>query len=199
MKISIFGDSIIWGAFLPFRGAWSNLLRNYLEGIDDRFAVYDLGIDTNTTEDLLTRFKSEAGARKPDLLIFAIGTNDSAFREPRHKNLTPVDNFKKNIKRLIDESKQFTNKIIFVGLAKGDDSKTMPLPRSSSGKHYTKKDVSEYNEIIKDLCAKEGIDFVDIYNELKDEDFDDGVHPNLGGHQKIFEAVRRVLKSYLPA
>jgi len=31
MNICIFGDSIAWGAWLPFRVSWANLLRNYLE------------------------------------------------------------------------------------------------------------------------------------------------------------------------
>lgn len=194
-NICIFGDSITWGAFLPFRGAWANLLRNYLESLNKMIAVYDLGIDTNTTRDLLERFEVEAKVRKPNMVIFAVGINDSAYRKTRNSTLVPADEFQKNIEKLIAMAGKFTDKILFVGLAKGDDSNTVPLPRSMTGKCYDKENVKKYNDAIKLICSKKNVKFVDIFGLLNDEDFDDGLHPNLGGHQKIFEAVRRALKT----
>ena len=197
MRVCIFGDSIIWGAFLPFRGAWSNLLRNHLENIDNKFAVYDLGIDSDTSRDVLNRFEAEATARQPEILIFAVGVNDSANREPGHKNLVSLDSFRKNIEQLIEKGKTFTEKILFVGLAKGDDSLTQPLPRSTTGKSYSKEDVKKYNEVIREVCGSRDVKFVDIYNKLEDKDFDDGLHPNLEGHKKIFELVKEGLEEML--
>lgn len=193
MNICIFGDSITWGAFLPFRGAWANLLRNYLESLNDKIALYDLGIDRNTSTDLLRRFDEEAKERNADLIIFAIGINDSAYRKINSSPITTPQLFKKNINELINKARKFTKNIIFVGLVKGDDSKTIPLARSTTGKCYDKENTKKYNEIIKKICESEGISFIDLFNLLNDEDFDDGLHPNLGGHQKMFEAVRRIL------
>lgn len=90
-------------------------------------------------------------------------------------------------------AKKFTNKILFIGLAKGDDSNTIPLPRSTTGKCYTKENTKKYNEIIKTVCKDSNATFINIFDLLNDEDFDDGLHPNLGGHQKIFEIVKQVL------
>ena len=193
MNICIFGDSITWGAFLPFRGAWANLLRNYLESHNKIIAVYDLGIDANTSQDLVKRFNSEASVRKPSVIIFAVGLNDSAYRKSSDKSLVPLNQFKENLGELIKQAGEYTTHIFFVGLAKGDDSKTKPLPRSTTGKCYTKENERIYNDAIKLVCKKKRVSFIEVFYLLKDEDFDDGLHPNLGGHQKIFEAVRRTL------
>ncbi len=89
--ICIFGDSIIWGAGLPCRVAWVNLLRNYVEikygGVVE---LYDLGIDRDTTEDLLKRFDAENRARRPQVIIFAVGTNDSSYRRLKIIFLFPL-------------------------------------------------------------------------------------------------------------
>ncbi len=194
MVICIFGDSITWGAFLPFRGAWANLLRNYLESLNKRITLYDLGVDKDTSQDVLDRFIPEAKARKPDLLIFAVGINDSAYRFSKDNPVVNLEEFKKNLLELIERGRKFTQKIIFVGLAKGDDSNTQPLPRSRTKKSYDKANTWLYNEAIRTICKKEQLRFVNIIDLLKNEDFDDGLHPNLGGHQKIFEEVRRELQ-----
>ncbi len=193
--ICVFGDSISWGAFLPFRGAWANLLRNYLESLDRMITVYDLGIDANTTHDLLERFEFEAKVRKPNIIIFDIGINDSAYIKSKDNPLVPLDEFKSNIKNLIALAKKFTDKIFFVGLVKGDDSKTIPFPRSKTGKCYDKENAKKYNDIMESVCEEGGVAFINVFDLLNDEDFDDGLHPNLGGHQKIFEAARRDLKN----
>src|SRR3989344_2470215 len=193
MNICIFGDSITWGAFLPFRGAWDNLLRNYLESLNKMIAVYDLGIDADTSYDLVKRFNAEAHARKPSVIIFAIGVNDSAYRGSEDKPLVQLNQFEENLEELIKQAKKYTSTIFFVGPAKGDDSKTKPLVRSTTGKCYSRKNVRIYNDAIKLTCKRNSMSFIEIFELLKNEDFDDGLHPNLGGHQKIFEAVRSAL------
>lgn len=194
--ICIFGDSITWGAGLPFRTAWANLLRNLLENKNKKYypiELYDLGIDRDTTEDLLKRFNAEARARQPNIIIFAIGTNDSAYRKNMYDPLVSIQKFEKNLLKLTQEAKKFTDKIVFIGLAKGSDYKTVPLPRSITGKCYDKENIKIYNNIIKKTCKKKHIFFINIINKLNDKDFYDGLHPNSQGHQKIFEIVKKSL------
>ncbi len=192
MNICIFGDSLTWGAFLPFRAGWANLLRNYLESKNDRTALYDLGIDGNTTRDVLARFDAEAKARTPQIIMFAVGTNDSLYRKTEDNHEVPLEEFKNNVQQLLDKALALTPKIFFVGLVKGDDSITTPLSRSTTDKCYTKKWIKVYSDAVKGICKERGVEFVEVYDLLKDEDFDDGLHPNIGGHVKIFEAVRRL-------
>jgi lysophospholipase L1-like esterase len=178
---------------LHTREAWANLLRNYIESKTDHYIeVYDLGIDGNTTKDLLRRFDVEAEARKPELIIFAIGVNDSMFR---NENIYDIDSiqFAKNLNTINDKAKEFTDKIWFVGLAKGSDSETNPLKRSSTGKCYSKESVEKYDGVIKEFAIQKALPFVDIYKSLSDFDFDDGLHPNIEGHKKIFESFKKLV------
>lgn len=193
MTICIFGDSITWGRGLLARMGWANLLRNELEK-QKKFSLYDLGIDRDTSKNLLERFDVEARARKPDIIIFAIGTNDSVFRKTTDNPETPIKDFENNLQNLVQKAKQFTNAIIFVGLVKGDDRLTNPLADSTTGKSYSKENVKKYNDSIKNIALKNKLQFIDIYDDLNDMDFYDGLHPNESGHQKIFKKIIQYVK-----
>ncbi len=189
--ICVFGDSVLWGWGLPFRIGWVNLFRNYIEEKSDfKMQLYDLGIEADTTEGVLKRFEVETVARKPDMIIFAIGINDSAYRRIKDYPIATKDIFEKNIYSLVKKARKFTKEIAFVGLCLGDERLTMPLPASTTGKCFTKENTRIYNEIIKKVCKKEKILFVDILNKLMDNDFCDGLHPNISGQEKIFREVK---------
>jgi lysophospholipase L1-like esterase len=158
-------------------------------------AVYDLGIDANTSNEILKRFDVEAEARDPKIIIFATGINESSYRKTKDNPTVSVDQFETNLKELISKANKYTDKIFMLGLCKGSDEETVPLPRSTTGKCYTKENSKKYDEIIKKVAHEEGVTYIGVYEKLADEDFDDGLHPNLGGHQKIFEEVRRTIKS----
>ena len=183
---------------MPFRIAWANLLRNHLEKISDNLiSLYDLGVDGDTTRNLLKRLDVEATARKPELIIFAVGVNDSLYRKSINNPEVPIDEFEKNMKELIQKARIYTNKIIIVGLVKGDDNVTKPLIQSSTGKYYDKVRVGEYDRVLKKIADQENIVFVDIFKKLSDYEFDDGIHPNVNGHLKVFETVREELDKIL--
>ncbi len=198
MTICIIGDSITWGAYLPFRGAWANLFRNYLESLNPNTAVYDLGIDGNTSKDLLVHFDNEISVRHPDAIMIAIGANDTLYRRNLDNLETTEADFSNNLSQLIEKAKNYTQKVILVGLAKGTDDKTVPLARSTTGKCYTKQRFALYDQIVQTQAQLHNCEYVKISDVLSDEDFDDGLHPNLGGHAKIFEAVRRNWTKQLP-
>jgi isopentenyl-diphosphate Delta-isomerase len=198
-RICIFGDSITWGMGLSERAGWADLLRNYLEEKSDYYLeLYSLGIDRDSSTELLARIESESKSRKPDLIVIDIGTNDSLEfqRDGIKVQFTSEEVFRNNLQRIIDISKTFTNEVIFIGLCLGDESLTNPLPRSTTGKRYTKDRVGIYNSIISDVTSRNNVAFVDIIGLLSDDDFIDGLHPNLSGHQKIFERIISLRGSY---
>lgn len=200
-RICIFGDSITWGAGLPYRGAWANLLRNHLEqqtghGVE----LYDLGIDGDTTDGVLARFDAEANARRPDLVIFAIGINDTVFRKDAGV-YADTTRFSATLAALAAKAGALTPNVWFVGLVKGSDDATVPLARSTTGKCYTKERTAAFDRAIALFCREHGLPFVDVFALLTDADFDDGLHPNLSGHEKIFTAVHAefVRRGIVPA
>jgi len=160
-------------------------------------SLYDLGIDKNTTTNLLERLEGEASARKPGLIIFNIGVNDSLFRETENNPETTLDDFEVNMQTLIEKARKFTEQIVILGLVKGSDLLTTPLIQSTTGKSYTKERTKIYDAKLTDIARKNGLTFVDINALLTDVDFDDGLHPNINGHIKIFEKVSRELDKIL--
>lgn len=192
-RICVFGDSVVWGACIPKREAWADLLRNYLdETFNYSIELYNLGIDGNTSAGVLQRLDAEAQARNPDIIICAIGANDSIFRSNNQFDVSESV-FLHNLSGILEMAKKYTQQILFVGLVKGSDIETIPLKRSSTGKCYSKLAVKKYDGYIKSFAAQNNVPFVDVFSVLSDEDFDDGLHPNMQGHSKIFQAVKEVL------
>jgi len=192
-RICVFGDSVVWGACIPKREAWADLLRNYLdEKYNYSVDLYNLGIDGNTSKDVLQRFDAEAQARNPDIIICAVGANDSIFRNDDKFDVSESV-FLQNLSGILEKAKKYTQQIVFVGLVKGSDAETIPLKRSSTGKCYSKLAVKKYDGYVKSFAAQNSLPFVDVFTVLIDEDFDDGLHPNFSGHIKIFNAVIKTL------
>lgn len=197
-NICIFGDSVTWGPYLPFRVAWANLLRNHLEkNAVDQFRVYDLGVDMDTTKDVLKRIEVEAVARKPSIIVIAIGANDSLYRETENNPETPLEEYVENVQKLITTARKYVERILIVGLVKGSDKWTTPLIQSTTGKSYTKERTRRYDRVLKELAEKNMIPFADVNDKLGDEDFDDGLHPNAVGHTKMFAVISRELDPLL--
>ncbi|HNY36011.1 MAG TPA: GDSL-type esterase/lipase family protein [Candidatus Pacearchaeota archaeon] len=192
MTICIFGDSIAWGASDYEKGGWADRLKNYLmtEDID----VYNLGISGDTTEELLKRFAVETEARKPDIIIFAIGINDSlSIKENKPVNL---EKFRNNLASLTDKAKQFTDKIIFIGLTNVDETKTNPYFPSETGKSYNNQSIGEYDEAIRSFCEDNDLMFIEMLGLLiNDDDLCDGLHPSSIGHQKMFGIIKNAIES----
>ena len=198
-RICIFGDSITWAMGLPERVGWADLLRNYLEAETDHYIeLYSLGVERDTSAGLLRRIENESETRQPDMIIILIGTNDSLQYKIDGKLVdhTNEDVFRNNLQSLIDKARKFTPEIFFIGLALGDDSLTNPLPRSTTGKRYTKARISAYDKIIKDVAGKNSLPFIDINNTLNNNDFIDGLHPNEIGHKKIYQRLIEAMDGY---
>ena len=193
--ICIFGDSIAWGAGDPEKGGWVARLRNYFETNGFEIELYNCGVSGDTTDDLLQRFKTEALARKPDIIIFAVGINDSQYVRSKNNPQIPVKKFQSNLKTLINQAKRIANKIIFVGLTKVDESKTMPIPWNSI-KYYDEENVRLYDTKIKEICGENNLHFINMLDLLDKSDLADGLHPNAKGHKKMFLRVKEFLISH---
>ncbi len=191
--ICIFGDSLTWGAWDHEKGSWVNRLRLSLESENYDILVYNLGVDGDTTNELLKRFDVEAKARQPTAIIFQIGENDSIFIKSQNKQMVSLQQLEKNLQKLIDKAKKFTKVIIFFGCGKVNESKTTPIPWETDY-YYTNQNLILYDKKIRDISNKNNIHYLPISNLLKNEDLDeDGLHPNSKGHQKLFLRVKDFL------
>jgi lysophospholipase L1-like esterase len=192
--ICIFGNSITWGASDVEAGGWVARLRNYFEKSNSDVEVYNCGVSGDNTDELLERFKKEAEAREPDIIIFAIGINDSQYINYRDNPRVDMDKFRANLAELVRQAREFTNKIIFIGLTKVDELKTAPIPWGKD-KFYDKENILKYNSEIEKFCQENGLEFIDMFDLLEEDELPDGLHPGPEGHEKMFLQVKKFLQN----
>lgn len=193
-NICIFGDSIVWGAWDKEKAGWANRLSIYYQNNNDENIVYNLGIPSETSTNLIKRIRNECEARNPNTIIIAIGINDALYLKNIEKEQTDIDSFEKNIKEIIKISKLFTENILFVGLTKVNESFTIPISWNDN-EMYFNKTIEKYNQKIKQCCFENEIMFLDVLDVLETNDLNtDGIHPNEIGHEKLFERIKRKLE-----
>ena len=52
----------------------------------------------------------------------------------------------------------------------------------------------ELDNTIKEICEKEDVTYIYMYDAVEKEDLTDGLHANSTGHQKMFERVFEAVK-----
>jgi len=187
----VFGDSVVHAAYI--KESWVELLEGYLQEKyrEDFVDVFNLGINGNTTDDVLARLENESLVRNPTSFIFEVGVNDSGYFRVPSKPIVEKERFISNLEKLIKLAKKFTGDITFIGLVLGDDSLLQPYPDSSKGKSYTVDGVKEYDKILKEIVEKNGCKYIYLFDKLNFDDFSDGLHPNGAGHKKMFEEIKK--------
>ncbi len=198
-KICVFGASTVSDQLYLGFDCWVTKLRRYLGKMDEENSVFNLGIVSETSNGLLKRIDLESNSRNPDIIIVKIGTNDSRYNNKDKTTVeTPINEFAKNIHRIISICKKCTKKIIFIENTPCNELKTCPTIWNDT-EYFTNQSIKEYNNIIKLICEKEKIYFVELFdnwikiNYKKLLDKEDGLHPNSRGHKKIFEIVKDFL------
>jgi lysophospholipase L1-like esterase len=191
----VFGDSTAWGAWDLDKGGWVNRLWLYIGEKyvkeDNDHELYNLSISGGTTETILARFESEANIRKADVLIFQTGGNDCSCVHGSNTPVVTPEKFRENIEKVIVGAKKITEHVIFIGLKCCDESKTTPVPWIPID--YKNENLRAYNKIMQEICEKNKVLFVEVFDLLNNNDFEDGIHPNISGHQKLFERIKNFL------
>lgn len=192
-SICVFGDSISWGEWDIEKGGWANRLWLYVEEkIKGKIWIYNLGIPGGTTKTTLERFETEAKVREADGLIFQAGVNDSCLLGKDGPNTISLEDFRKNLEEIIGRAKNITPNIIFFGLWSVNEAKTKPVTWGDI--YYVNEEIKKYDAVIKETCEKNSVLYLDIFDLLKNEELEDGLHPNTVGHEKIFEKAKDFLE-----
>jgi acyl-CoA thioesterase-1 len=183
MTIGIWGDSIVYGSCDQEGLGWVGRLRKNFP-IDDYTAVYNRGVSGDTTENLLKRFSIEAESIRPDTIVFAIGINDSKYPTGEGESLVPLEDFKKNVRTLIEQARAYTENIFIISTTSvGDDAENM-IPR------FLNAQIQTYSSALKEIADEEQISFVDVSNALDmHTDLYDGLHPNAQGYEKLYRVI----------
>jgi lysophospholipase L1-like esterase len=86
--------------------------------------------------------------------------------------------------------------VVYLGPTPCDEARTLPIPWAPEFYH-TLKLTKRNNDIIREECRRNKINFIDLFSEWSKADYkkllDDGIHPTAEGHQKIFKTVSAFL------
>lgn len=197
-NIVAIGSSSLFGLVDPKHGGYIGRLKTWYETNDINNKVYNLGISGDTTTGILKRLLNEVSPRKPDLILITTGLNDTRrVRLKESPSTIPIKQFEQNLKLLISEGSKIA-KVAFVGVYPIDDSKTTPLSFWKKNYYYLMLDAIAYEKITSSVCKSENIPYLDIFKEWLKQDytnllFEDDLHANELGHEKIFQSLKQFL------
>lgn len=198
MDIGVWGDSITYGSCDSEALGWVGRLRRARDADKDYDATYNYGLCGDTSDNLLSRFGNEfdSNVYGVELIIFAIGLNDSSTRGEGGEFLVPIDRFRENIKGLVAQGLAKGSRVCIVGLTNVDETRTVPLAGSSTQKKFLNENVVAYNAVLKEVAGESGVPFVRVFGILESSELADGLHPNAQGYEKMVRIVADALKQY---
>lgn len=151
-------------------------------------AFYNRGISGDTADKLLERIPAVA-ALEPETAVLLIGTNDLYFKRTPQEIVKDLKGCGKRLKEAGAKN------LLILSLC--------PVNRSISP-HVVRwrknEDILTCNALLEEMCAREGLIYVNIHDELTDDKgcFErsltpDGLHPNFEGYKKIANVIKNRL------
>lgn len=154
------------------------------------------GISGQTTPQMVLRFRSDVIDLNPDIVVILAGTNDIAGNTGSASNVSIIE----NIKSMTEMARQNDIRVILCSILPAID---FPW---RSGQSPAQR-IVEVNQLIRAYAMENGLEYVDYYSALVDEEgglkvpdytsSDDLVHPNAAGYAVMEDVVMKVLKRYL--
>lgn len=144
------------------------------------------GVSGNTTTQMLARLQKDVLDKKPDWLVFCVGTNDVNRREP-----IQIAQSEANINSIIDESQRAGIKVMLMT--------TNTVGENLDNAHNRVLD--QYDQFLKQAASQKGFPIADVNSGLAqgiarhkvggNAVTVDGVHPNLRGNEIMATAILR--------
>jgi lysophospholipase L1-like esterase len=193
----IIGDSLTYGIGDFETGGWSTMFKNYIVNKDDSKVcnnyVYVAAFPGATSTVILNKLDNIYQSFKNDefnnVVILSIGVNDT--QEFNGSLKTSLEDYEKNINKIIDYVNNQQAKLIIFGLGRiQSDDKFYWKP----GKFYCNETLDRYDEVLERVCNEKKIEYVSMKDVLAKEDYVDGLHPNKIGHEKIFMRAKEFIK-----
>lgn len=206
MRILVFGASTVQG-FWDSQGGWADRLKKYYDNLQledlskDVPHVMNLGISGEGSAGLAKRIGAECDARqnkKGLAVVISTGGNNASIYNGQP--VSTAEQFKNEIAQVIDTAKRYTDKIMLVGLPAVDETKTSPVAWVDM--HFKNDRMAEFETALGEAAKEKGAQFVPVHALMLSKAGEklqsgDGLHPNDGGHQLIFELVQPELDKLL--
>lgn len=195
-RICFFGDSITLGCNDSLDLGWPGRLCKGIEKDGRDIAVYNLGINSDTSLDISKRWQDEFVSRSREsngLMIFAFGYNDAARKNsdvPQVDLSKSVDTARSILTRAMKLSE-----ILWIGPTPLDESVN---PMLSFDDHWImfNEDIAAYDRAYANLANEIGINYLPLHRQFLSSQrylaalrLGDGVHPADDGYALIAETV----------
>ena len=148
------------------------------------------GVSGNTTEDILKDMKKRAYQYNPSKVFLLIGTNDL---DTKHSKEDIVNNVEKIISELKENRPKAELYIESIYPVNPD------VRRSKSG-NRNNDDIKQINKELKKYCKENKINYINLYDLLKDENDNlkeeytkDGLHLSDEGYKVVTEEIKKKL------
>ena len=195
-RIFCFGDSITLGYNDSTGLGWPGRLGRDLVHGNDSVAVYNLGINGDTSLDIAARWRQEAEARSRDtvgLMLFAFGFNDGAKADGGRVQVE-LDTSVATARRMLIEAMSLSE-ILWIGPTPLDES-VNPMQTEFASWDMRNADIASYDEAYASLARDIGIDYLRLFPEFVSSPryqaalvAGDRVHPGDDGYAMIAERI----------
>ncbi len=202
MRIVVFWDSISEWSWDYEKGGWVNRLKIDLwKKYWYNKMLMNYWVSAYTSNNIIKVFqpffdgcsRREPWKEKESTVVIAIWINDCCIDTITNEPRVNKEQFRKNIKEIINicKSDNLIKKVVFIGNTNIDEKVVNNDERWDF--LFFNSEIKKYNEIIKENCNKNNLDFIDLFWLMEDDDLEDWLHPNTKWHEKIFDRVRNFI------
>lgn len=211
---------LVFGASTPYgvggsQGGWPDLLKQkfhkqmYLakEIPIEKHEVYNLCVPGATIAHIEERIEVEIESySKPgreQIIVIMLGGNDAKATERPDNFVSTPEKFYKQMKKLSEKARKYTNKVVLVGMKPVDESKTAPKinPNGGNKSYFFNNRLKLFDAEIERAANDVGVDFVPTFDNAQklewEFNFDDGLHPNDKGHEWLLEQIFPIIEKLL--
>ena len=186
MRICFFGDSFVNGTGDDDCLGWPGRLCAEARSRGRDVTMYNLGVRRDTSGDVASRWEREAAARLPTghdgRLVFSFGVNDCVLEEGQPR--VPEDLSLANTQTILAQARA-TRPTLMIG-------------PPCTGEASLDERVRRLSERLGPICQELLVPFLSIFPLLEGVEVwrdeaqrGDGVHPNRGGYELIYDAILR--------
>lgn len=199
-KVVIVGDSLVYGYGDTEGGGWvERLRRRWMDPSQPGPIIYNLGVRGDGVQRVADRldreFKLRGELRRqvPDLLVLAVGLNDSArLGRSNGRLMTDEATFTEQLHNLLSQASSLCP-TFFVGMVPVNEA-AMPY---ADILHFSNADQVHYNRMIRHACKERQIPYLDLYHRWRSQGDEwckarlcsDGLHPNVLGYRTLMADV----------
>ena len=196
-RILCFGDSITLGGNDRQGLGWPGRLGRGLKRGERPLAVYNLGINGDTSSHIAARWRREAEARSRDetgLLLFAFGFNDAA-RADGGDCQVDLSTSVANAREILSAARTLS-RVLWLGPTPLDES-VNPMRTDYASWVMRNDEIARYDTAYADLAAEIEVDYLSLFPDFLQSaryraalDDGDRVHPGDDGYAMIAERIK---------